>query len=61
MDYIATSYTMGRSFDFNSIFSDYGPGFNSKCLIGYYSFNFKMQNAFKYDFIKTTQNNYTIY
>lgn len=61
MDYVIHPYTMGTLLDLNSFISDYGPGFNSKCFIGFYKFNWKWGYIWKYIFTLTAASNYSTY
>lgn len=40
---------------------DYGPGFDSKCILGFYRFKFWGINSFQYELKDTVSGNYSVY
>lgn len=36
MDYETSNYAVGSTYSFLTLFSAYGPSFNSKCIFGFY-------------------------
>ena len=61
MGYLVYSYKIGSFLDLKSPAVEYGPGFNSKCILGFYRFRFLGLNGFQYDLINTVLGNYSVY
>ena len=61
MGYFIHPYKIGSILDLKLPAVEYGPGFNSKCILGFYRYKFLGLNGFQYELTNTSLGNYSVY